>query len=40
MLWDTAIIMQRGQVRATVARDDLTADDESLEKLFFAVTEG
>jgi ABC-2 type transport system ATP-binding protein len=40
MLWDTAIIMQRGQVRATVARDDLSADDESLEKLFFAVTEG
>ena len=37
--WDHAIIMQKGLVRATVARRDLEARGESLEQLFFDLTE-
>ena len=37
--WDHAIIMQKGQVRATVSRRDLEAKGESLEQLFFDLTE-
>ncbi len=37
--WDHAIIMQKGQVRATVSRRDLEATGESLEQLFFDLTE-
>jgi hypothetical protein len=40
MLWDRAIIMQRGVVRADVERDELTDGANSLEQLFFEVTEG
>lgn len=40
MLWDRAIIMQRGVVRANVERTELTDDANSLEQLFFEVTEG
>lgn len=40
MLWDRAIIMQGGTVRANLTRQELEADGRSLEKLFFDVTEG
>ena len=40
MLWDRAIIMQRGKVRTDVLRDELQNGTDSLEKLFFDVTEG
>ena len=38
-IWDHAIIMQKGQIRATVVRKDLEAKGESLEQLFFDLTE-
>ena len=37
--WDHAIIMQKGQIRATVTRTELEAKGESLEQLFFDLTE-
>ena len=37
--WDHAIIMQKGQVRATVSRASLEEKGESLEQLFFDLTE-
>lgn len=40
MLWDRAIIMKQGMVRANVLRDELQNGTDSLEKLFFDVTEG
>ena len=39
MLWDRAIIMQRGRVCANVCKDELDARGETLEQLFFAITE-
>lgn len=40
MLWDQAIIMQTGSVRAIVTRDELAQRGQTLEELFFEVTEG
>jgi len=40
MLWDRAVIMQGGQVRADVTRDALAQGTTSLEEVFFEVTEG
>ena len=40
MLWDRTVIMQSGQVRANVTRSQVEAGDQSLEELFFAITEG
>lgn len=40
MLWDRTIIMQQGRVMASVTRDDIAASGESLEDLFFKITEG
>lgn len=40
MLWDRTIIMQNGQIRANVTREELDADGRTLEQLFFDVTEG
>ncbi|MBE6989897.1 MAG: ABC transporter ATP-binding protein [Ruminococcaceae bacterium] len=40
MLWDRTIIMQNGQVRANVTRDELEGSGRTLEEMFFAVTEG
>ncbi len=40
MLWDRAVIMQGGTIRANLTRQELEADGRSLEKLFFDVTEG
>lgn len=38
MLWDRAIILQKGVVKANITRDEL--GEGSLEELFFSVTEG
>ena len=40
MLWDRTLIMQEGKIRADVTHDALQASGQSLEELFFAVTEG
>ncbi len=40
MLWDRALIMQNGTIRANVRRADLENADKTLEELFFEVTEG
>lgn len=40
MLWDRTIIMQKGTVRANVQRQELEQNAQTLEQLFFSVTEG
>ena len=40
MLWDRAIIMQKGVVRRTLTREELKSGGASLEELFFTITEG
>ena len=40
LLWDRAIIMQKGSIRRTVTREELERSGSSLEALFFATTEG
>ena len=40
MLWDRTIIMQSGTLRANVTREELEAQNKTLEDLFFEVTEG
>ncbi len=40
MLWDRTLIMQSGQIRANVAREELEQSGRTLEELFFEVTEG
>ncbi len=40
MLWDRTVIMQSGQVKADVFRDDIENSQTSLEELFFKITEG
>ena len=40
LLWDRALIMQKGILRANVTREELQAQSTSLEELFFAITEG
>ncbi len=40
MLWDRAIIMQDGHVKANVARAEIEGQGKTLEELFFEVTEG
>ncbi len=37
--WDSAFIMMNGRLRAAMRREDET-EDETLEKLFFRITEG
>ena len=39
MLWDRALIMQEGTIRANVTRHELENTGRSLEELFFEVTE-
>ena len=39
MLWDRTVIMQNGTVRTNVTRDELERSGQSLEELFFSVTE-
>lgn len=40
MLWDRTLIMQGGQVKANVTRQELESSGRTLEELFFEVTEG
>lgn len=40
LLWDRALIMQKGVLRANVTREELQAQSTQLEDLFFAITEG
>ena len=40
MLWDRAIIMQKGVIRRTLTRQELDSGGATLEELFFAETEG
>ena len=40
MLWDRTVIMQNGQVKANVTKDEIDGMGKSLEDLFFEVTEG
>lgn len=40
MLWDRTLIMQNGQIRANVTREELEQNGQNLEQLFFDVTEG
>ena len=40
MLWDRALIMQGGVLRADVTKAQLETNGERLEDLFFAITEG
>lgn len=40
MLWDRALIMQSGQIKANITRAELEATGKTLEDLFFEVTEG
>ena len=39
MLWDRALIMQDGSVRANITREELESSGKTLEDLFFEVTE-
>ena len=39
MLWDRALIMQNGTIKANVLRHELEASGQTLEELFFDVTE-
>lgn len=40
MLWDRTLIMQKGVLRANVTKDELDRNGETLEQLFFDITEG
>ena len=40
MLWDRALIMQKGTIRSNLTRAELEESGRSLEDLFFEVTEG
>ena len=40
LLWDRTLIMQKGVIRADVAREDVETSGKSLEKIFFEITEG
>ena len=40
MLWDRTLIMQNGLLRANVTREELDENGQTLEELFFDVTEG
>lgn len=40
MLWDRAIIMQKGTIRRSLTREELHTGSASLEELFFETTEG
>jgi len=40
MLWDRALIMKSGKICKNITRAELEAGDESLEDIFFRITEG
>ncbi len=39
-LWDRTVIMQNGEIKANVTKDELAKTNQSLEQLFFSITEG
>lgn len=39
-IWDKTVIMQNGEVKAQVLRQDLEKSGQTLEEIFFSVTEG
>lgn len=40
MLWDHTLIMQKGKIAANLRREDMSSSKESLEEIFFRITEG
>ena len=40
MLWDRTIILQKGEMKREVLKEDVVGEEQNLEELFFAVTEG
>ena len=40
MLWDRTLILQNGELKANITRGVLDASGQTLEELFFSVTEG
>lgn len=40
MLWDRTLILQNGILKADITRDALEGSGQTLEELFFSVTEG
>ncbi len=40
MLWDRALIMKDGRISANITREELLSSGESLEDIFFKITEG
>ena len=40
MLWDHTLIMQQGKIAANINRKDIEKSKESLEEIFFRITEG
>lgn len=40
MLWDHTLIMQKGKIAANLNRSDLDKSKETLEQIFFRITEG
>ena len=40
MLWDRTLIMNHGQVKANITREELDSRGENLEQVFFEITEG
>jgi len=39
MLWDRTLIMQKGVIKADITKEELDEKGETLEQLFFEVTE-
>ncbi len=40
MLWDRTLILQNGLLKANITREELDGSGQTLEELFFSVTEG
>jgi ABC-2 type transport system ATP-binding protein len=40
MLWDRTIILQSGEMKENMTREELSQSGRNLEELFFSVTEG
>ena len=40
MLWDRALIMKEGKICKNITRDELSREGETLEEIFFKITEG
>lgn len=40
MLWDHTLIMKKGKIAASIRREDMNSSKETLEEIFFRITEG